>query len=86
MLPMVAELDLPPPSKVEVPAPKAAPAPAPAPKPQPPVQIVPESSGPAVGMPNLEESGLPALHVMPKRPEDIESSKRGPVVKMSGDE
>ncbi len=85
MLPMVAELDLPAPLS-RVPAPKAAPAPAPAPKPQSPVQLVPESSGPAVAMPNLEESGLPALHVMPKRPEDIESSKRGPVVKMSGDE
>lgn len=97
LLPMIAELDLPAPlSRVpapasRVPAPKAVPAvpaptPAPvavAPKPAAPVAIVPESQKPAVAMPNLEESGLPALHVMPKRPEDIESSKRGPVVKMS---
>lgn len=84
LLPMIAELDLP--------APKAAPAPAPAPalvgevpRPVGPVTIVPESSKPAARMPNLEESGLAALHVMPKRPEDIESSKRGPVVKMSNE-
>lgn len=90
LLPMIAELDLPAPSKAQMPAPKAAPAAAPvpapvvaAPKPAAPVTIVPQSSKPAIAMPNLEESGLPALHVMPKRPEDIESSKRGPVVKMS---
>ena len=82
LLPMIAELDLPAPlprvpapSKVEVPAPKAAPA--------VPITIVTESQKSAVTMPNLEESGLAALNVMPKRPEDIESSKRGPVVKMS---
>lgn len=90
LLPMIAELDLPAPGKVEVQAPKVAPATAPAPapiaavpKPTAPVAIVPESSKPAVAMPNLEQSGLAAVHVMPKRPEDIESSKRGPVVKMS---
>jgi len=92
-LPMIAELDLPAPSKVEVPVPQSR---VPAPKPVPPaaasvaapapvakVEIVPESSKPPVKMSNLEESGPAALHVMPKRPEDIESSKRGPVVKMS---
>ncbi|MBP7770305.1 MAG: hypothetical protein KA066_00085 [Candidatus Pacebacteria bacterium] len=86
MLPMIAELDLPAPSKVEVPASKPvqpAPAPVAPPKPVAKVEIVPESSKPPVAMSNLEESGLAALHVMPKRPEDIESSKRGPVVKMS---
>lgn len=96
ILPMIAELDLPAPlPKVPAPAPAvpvvAPPAPAPVmpePKPVPPpveapVVVVPESPKPSVQMPNLEESGLPALHVMPKRPEDIESSKRGPVVKMS---
>lgn len=84
ILPMIAELDLP------APRPAAAPV---APKPQAPVlvprvpiQIVPEIPKSSVQMPNLEESGLPALHVMPKRPEDIESSRRGPVVKMTGDE
>lgn len=87
MLPMVAELDLPAPHPVPAPAPKPVPAPAPVPAAPPPapqtkVEIVAESSAPAVVMSNLEESGLPALHVMPKRPEDIESSKRGPVVKM----
>jgi hypothetical protein len=84
MLPMIAELDLPAPKPVPSPiAPAPAPV-APAPKPlQAKVEIVPESAKAAVVMPNLEESGLPALHVMPKRPEDIESSKRGPVVKMS---
>lgn len=87
MLPMVAELDLPAPHPAPAPVPKPAPAPAPvpaAPAPVPPtkVEIVAEPSAPAVMMSNLEESGLPALHVMPKRPEDIESSKRGPVVKM----
>ena len=86
LLPMVAELDLPAP-KVAVPTPKAAvAAPAPAsvvvPKPAP-VTVAPAPTKPAVQMPNLEESGLPALHVMPKRPEDIESSKRGPVIKMN---
>ncbi len=83
MLPMIAELDLPAPKPAPVvvmQAPKAA---APVPQPPAPIQIVPESSKPVVAMPNLEESGLPALHVMPKRPEDIESSKRGPVVKMN---
>lgn len=87
MLPMIAELDLPAPAPA---APAAAPAPAPvmpAPKPVPPpaeepVVVVQEPSKPSVQMPNLEESGLPALHVMPKRPEDIGSSKRGPVIKM----
>jgi len=89
MLPMIAELDLPAPKPavVSVPVPKPTvavpPAAAPAFKPQAAVQIVPESSKAAVQMPNLEVSGLAALHVMPKRPEDIESSKRGPVVKMS---
>lgn len=34
-------------------------------------------------MPTLNGAGLAALHVMPKRPEDIEDSKRGPVVRMS---
>ncbi len=79
MLPMIAELDLPAPK----PMPPQAAAPVVAPKPMAKVEIVPESSKPAIRMPNLEESGLAALHVMPKRPEDIESSKRGPVVKMS---
>lgn len=86
---MVAELDLPAPisgvpapGKVEIRAPNVAPVPAP--QLLAPVEIVPDSSKKAaVQMPNLEESGLPALHVMPKRPEDIEGSKRGPVVKMS---
>ncbi len=102
MLPMIAELDLPAPSKVEMPAPKhaapAPPAPKPAhilvpppqapfpppppPKPQQAVELVPEFPKRDVVTTNLNESGLPALHVMPKRPEDIESSKRGPVVKM----
>jgi hypothetical protein len=91
MLPMIAELDLPAPAPaapvVAPPAPAPAPVvPAPNPIPPPaaeaPVVVVPESPKPSVQMPNLEESGLPALHVMPKRPEDIGSSKRGPVVKM----
>ncbi len=81
LLPMIAELDLPAPKAAPVSAP--APIPMPIPAPMPLVQIVPESSKPAIQMPNLDESGLPALHVMPKRPEDIDSSKRGPVVKMS---
>lgn len=72
-----------PPKPVPAPVPTP-PAPAPAPKPSA-VEIVPESSQPPVPMPTLNESGLPALHVMPRRPEDIESSKRGPVVKMSED-
>ncbi len=87
LLPMIAELDLPAPHKAPVPqAAPLPPAPAPiplVPKPAAPVTIVPESSKPAVQMPNLEESGLAALHVMPKRPEDIAHSRRGPVVKMS---
>jgi hypothetical protein len=91
MLPMVAELDLPAPAAAAMP-PKPAPAPAapaaapvapPVSAPQAPVEAVPQSSKPAAAMPDLEGPGLPALHVMPKRPEDIESSKRGPVVKMS---
>lgn len=102
LLPMVAELGLPAPSKLEVPhphavvpapAPKPAPVPPPAPKPVPApppppqkpqatVEVVPESSVPPVPMPGLDETGLPALHVMPRRPEDIGASKRGPVVKM----
>lgn len=82
MLPMIAELDLPAPQS-GAPAPKAVPAPAPAPKPQTPVQLVPESSARAVQMPNLDQADLPALQVMPRRPEDIEHSRRGPVVKMS---
>lgn len=102
LLPMVAELDLPAPSRVEAshpravvpaPAPKPAPVPPPAPKPVPApppppykpqaiVEVVPESSVPSVPMPGLDETGLPALHVMPRRPEDIGGSKRGPVVKM----
>ncbi len=91
LLPMVAELDLPAPAKIEMPSkpapmpvpPPVAPKPAPAPAPITKVEIVPEFSAAPVKMSNLNESGLPALHVMPKRPEDIEGSKRGPVVKMS---
>lgn len=99
LLPMIAELDLPAPKPAPVapapapapvaPAPMApVPAPIPALKPKPlaPVEIVPESPKSSVPMPNLDESDLPALHVMPKRPEDIQSSKRGPVVKMSSEE
>jgi hypothetical protein len=98
LLPMIAELDLPAPQpKVPAPqpenpapkqeAPKPAPAPAipspmQAPKPAAPVELVPESSKPSVPMPDLDAPDLPALHVMPKRPEDIQSSRRGPVVKM----
>ena len=67
-------------------APVPAPIPALKPKPLAPVEIVPESPKSSVPMPNLDESDLPALHVMPKRPEDIQSSKRGPVVKMSSEE
>ncbi len=89
LLPMVAELDLPAPAKAPSFIPKPVPPPLPKPKsvsspaPAAKVEIVSESSKPPVAMSNLEESGLPALSVMPKRPEDIESSKRGPVVKMS---
>jgi hypothetical protein len=95
LLPMIAELDLPAPGKVEAPVPKAAqvaPAPAvvaqaavPAPVPVPsskPAAAVAEVPKPKVQMTNLDESGLAALHVMPKRLEDIETSKRGPVIKM----
>lgn len=91
MLPMIAELDLPAPKPSVPPAPVApAPNPVPPRAPMPPkpsaVEVVQEPPKPAVSMPNLDEGGLPALHVMPKRPEDIDSSKRGPVIKMTGDE
>lgn len=92
MLPMVAELDLPapkhavpppppPPKPAAPPPPPPAPAPAPAPK-APAVELVPEFPTTPVPLRGLDDAGLPALHVMPKRPEDIGSSKRGPVVKM----
>jgi hypothetical protein len=64
------------------PAPAASPAAQPQ-KPAAPVELVPESpEKSSVPMPNLDAADLPALHVMPKRPEDIQSSRRGPVVKM----
>ena len=88
LLPMVAELDLPAPKPAPI-APAPAPAvqaPAPPPKPLAPVEIVSESPKSSVPMPDFDESDLPALHVMPKRPEDIRSSRRGPVVKMSSEE
>ena len=89
LLPMVAELNLPAPeSAPQPPKPHLAPAPATPPPAQPqkpaaPVELVPESpEKSSVPMPNLDAADLPALHVMPKRPEDIQSSRRGPVVKM----
>lgn len=87
MLPMIAELDLPAPKKIETPTPPPAPAPmAPvmqAPKPQAPVEVIKDAPKQDVPMTDLDKTDLPALHVMPKRPEDITTSKRGPVVKMN---
>lgn len=83
MLPVVAELDLPAPKAATLPL-----APVPAPNPVPPaptkVEIVPESQSKPAPMPDMDIDArtLPALHVMPKRPEDIDASRRGPVVKM----
>lgn len=83
MLPVVAELDLPAPKAATLPL---APVPAPKPVPPPPtkVEIVPESQSKPAPMPDMDIDArtLPALHVMPKRPEDIDASRRGPVVKM----
>ena len=79
LLPIVAELDLPAPKKVEVPASQAKMASEPllatplAPsKPEP---IVAPKPAPEVAMTDLNE-GLPGIRVMPKRPEDIEKSNR----------
>lgn len=72
LLPMVAELDLPAPSTRVEPVAK--------------VELVPQQPQEKKGipMPNLDidHEHLPAIHTMPKRPEDISASKRGPVVKM----
>lgn len=71
LLPMVAELDLPAPSRAEEPAAK--------------VELTSENLEEKTDtVPNLaiDHTHLPAIHTMPKRPEDISASKRGPVVKM----
>jgi hypothetical protein len=86
MLPMVAKLDLPAPDKAPLPPAPMPMQPPPAPKPAAPPLApppVPEAKKEAP-MPALDADAgsLPALHVMPRRPEDIGSSKRGPVVKM----
>lgn len=81
LLPIVAELDLPAPSKPEVPASKAQMASEPllatplVPKKPEPVPVPAPKPAPEVVMTDLNE-GLPAIRVMPKRPEDIDKSNR----------
>lgn len=82
LLPMIAELDLPAPKPIPVPptpAPVAKPqpvAPTPTPPPVPTPAPAPEPLKPEIKMPDLEDTSLPGIRVMPKRPEDIETSNR----------
>lgn len=74
-LPMIAELDLPAPKTFSQEIPQ---------KPQPETTREEKRSVCAPHF-DIDHASLPAIQIMPKRPEDIGTSKRGPVVKLSGE-
>ena len=77
LLPIIAELDLPAPSKAHESAPQVQTPPS-----QTTAHIIPQT---LASEEDIDPVHLPALQVMPQRPEDIQKSRRGPVVQLSGE-